>query len=222
MYLSDRCYKYDAAWERSTGIVISVFESHLQLRKTAYIFSDTLAAVRKYKCADKSELLFRACLYLRSKEKKMDRSECVHHLRHRTLFAVSVMMLYIFLISSVLTESAGPPEAKDTGWHRETVYSMDHTDWIELVTVWSAHPVKNTSEVLRNIPGRTLKPVLAVIIGFWSLICCMGIFRIQHCSLVYFRAHAFYFVRFLRDLFSQKAKDGKKRELLSFWVILQS
>lgn len=148
--------------------------------------------------------------------KEMDKSECVHHLKHKTLVLISGMMLYIFLISSVLTESMEMWTENDALRYPDAGYTIDNVDLTKQIVIWCVHPVKNTSEILRNIPGRVLKPVLALLFDFRSLVCCLGLFLIQHCSLVYFQAHAFYFVRFLQDLFSQKAKDGKKRPALSF------
>ena len=146
----------------------------------------------------------------------MDKSECVHHLKHRTFVLISGMMLYIFLIFSVLTESMGIWTENNVKWCPDAGYTIDNVDLTKQIAVWCVHPVKNTSDMFRNISGRVLKSLVAAIMDLRSWACCLALLLLQHCFLVYFQVHAFYFVRFLQDLFSQKAKDGKKRSAPCF------
>ncbi|MBB5266012.1 hypothetical protein HNP82_003164 [Catenibacillus scindens] len=76
-----------------------------------------------------------------------------------------------------------------------------------------ARPVKNMAETMRRLPEKLLRNTPIVLLCVWDLHTLFWLFLRKKAFIAYYLASAYYPARFLRELFSQKEKDGKKKYL---------
>ena len=74
-----------------------------------------------------------------------------------------------------------------------------------------ARPVKNMAEAIRRLPEKLLRNLPVALLCVWNLHTLFWLFLRKKAFIAYYLTNAYYPARFLRELFSQKEKDGKKK-----------